>query len=271
MVVRGDRTDAPRRSLRSCGADSTDLRMTLNVAVFGSCVSRDAVGLVPEQLTPAHYTARQAWVSAGSPAMPALPFDRLKSPFQRRMLREDFHSTLFSNIAQHAPTADVVLIDIVDDRLGVVEFLPGRFATLSAELGSSGWLAGDRVFRRRRLHLGDPAHLERFTIAARQVKRALIKADSWEKTLLIRANYAAQSIEGDALVGDYGIAPDEWDRRYAPYYSVLSELGFRALEPLPELLHSTRSHRWGMHPIHYQDAASRELAERVAAFGKSLR
>lgn len=193
------------------------------------------------------------------------PIDRLKSPFQRRMLRDDFRSTLFTQIADHAPNADIVLLDIVDDRLGVIEYYPNRFVTLSAELSSSGWLAGDRALRRRRLQLGDPDHFARFTLAAARVKDTLISSGAWERTLMIRATYATRAVEGDILVGDYGIGPDEWNRRYAAYYDVLEDLGFAMITPRGEFLFSSRNHQWGMHPIHYHHAASLDLVNQMIA------
>lgn len=244
--------------------------MPLDIVIFGSCVSRDAVGLDPERVVPAHYTARQSWVSAASPSAWAPPIDRLTSPFQRRMLRDDFRSSLFSQISEHAPSADLVLFDIVDERLGVIEYFPRRFVTLSAELSSSGYLTGDRLLRRRRLHLGDAEHLRRFRAAAEQVKGALVEADAWHKTLLIRAPYADRSVEGDSLVGDYGIAPEAWDIRYAAYYDLLDDLGFPMIAPPEELLFSTRTHRWGPHPIHYQEPASRALVDRMVAHHDSM-
>ncbi len=244
--------------------------MPLDIAIFGSCVSRDAVGLDPERVVPAHYTARQSWVSAASPAAWAPPIDRLTSPFQRRMLRDDFRSSLFSQIAEHAPSADLVLFDIVDERLGVIEYFPRRFVTLSAELSSSGYLTGDRLLRRRRLHLGDEAHLQKFGEAAEQVKHALLAAEAWHKTLLIRAPYAARSAEGDPLVGDYGDSPSTWDQRYSGYYELLEGLGFPMIAPPEELLFSTRTHRWGPHPIHYQESASRALVDRMVAHYDSI-
>lgn len=245
--------------------------MPLDIAIFGSCVSRDAVGLDPERAVPVHYTARQSWVSATSPAAWAPPLDRLTSPFQRRMLRDDFRSSLLSQIAEHAPSADLVLFDIVDERLGVIEYFPRRFVTLSAELSSSGYLTGDRLLRRRRLHLGDEEHLRRFRTAAAQVKHALIESEAWRKTLLIRAPYATHSVEGDSLLGDYGIAPDTWDLRYETYYDLLDGLGFPMISPPNELLFSTRTHRWGPHPIHYQESASRALVDRMIAHHDGLR
>lgn len=245
--------------------------MTLNVAIFGSCVSRDAVGLAPEALHPAHYTARQAWISGTTRGMPMPPVDRLTSPFQRRMLRGDVRSTLLSDITTYAPAADLVLLDIVDDRLGVIEFLPGRFLTLSAELSRSGFLIGDRMLRRRRLHLGEEEHLRRFREAAARVRQTLDDARVLHKTLLVRAPYAATSIEGDTLMGDYGASAEVWNERYAPYYAELDALGFTMIEPDPQLLRATRTHQWGLHPIHYQEPASLDLVRQMLQFHASAR
>lgn len=237
--------------------------MPLNVAIFGSCVSRDAVGFAPEALTPAHYTARQSWVSALSPACWAPPLARLSSPFQRRMVRNDFHSSLFKSLAEQAPSADLVLLDIVDDRLGVIEYFPRRFITLSTELSDSGLLTGDRFLRRRRLHLGEVEHLRRFTLAAERVKSELMRAEAWKKTLLIRATWATESIEGDRLVGERGFSPEQWNAMYTPYYDMLDSLGFPIIEPAADLLFSTRQHQWGPHPIHYEKSASLELVSQI--------
>lgn len=239
--------------------------MALDVAIFGSCVSRDAVGYLPEVVTPVHYTARQSWVSSLSPQCWMPPITRLSSPFQKRMVRDDFSSSLFDQIAKHAPAADIVLFDIIDDRLGVIEYFPRRFVTLSTELSSSGLLAGDRLFRRHRLHLGEEEHQRRFGLAAERVKSALHEAGVWEKTILIKAIWATESVEGDPLIGERGYTPQEWNNLYAPYYDMLDTLEFTMIEPSTELLFSTKHHQWGPHPIHYEKSASIELMSRILA------
>lgn len=238
------------------------------VAIFGSCVSRDAVGLVPDTFTPIHYTARQSWISRTTPPLWAPPIDRLSSPFQRRMVRDDFHSTLLGEIEAHGREADLVMVDLVDERLGVIEFWPGRFATLSNELSGTMWLAGDRLIGRRRLMLGADEHYRRFVEAAQMVKSRLELVRVWEKTVVIEAPFVGRTIQGDALPPEAGLDVDWWNAAYRPYYDALRDLGFQMIRPDENLLFSDGDHKWGPAAYHYQEAASKDLmrqAERMFA------
>lgn len=90
----------------------------MNVAIYGSCVSRDVLRVHPVAPVAA-YAARSSWVSALTPPVAEPDADiGLASDFQARMVRDDFAST--------APAAldagDALLLDLTDERFGVIEY-----------------------------------------------------------------------------------------------------------------------------------------------------
>lgn len=230
-----------------------------NVAVFGSCVSRDAVELMRDRCDPVHYTARQSWISANSKPTWAPPVDRLKSGFQKRTLRRDFASSLLGEIRLETPAADLVLIDLVDERLGVIQTWPGRYVTVTSELGRSGWLTGDRWIRRKRSALGDSEHFDLFSRGALEVRRALMESNAWDKTVVFKAPFASQTDQGDATGLEAGLPAEQWNELYEPYYRLLGDFGFKVVEPHEEEVRSSETHKWGPAPYHYAEATSVSL------------
>lgn len=115
--------------------------MTCEVLIFGSCVSRgifnfDSAG----NFNLVDYYARQSFGSLVSqPYSNDAVLQRISSAFRRRMVARDFAKSILqtdSGIAR----ADVILLDLIDERFDLVILPTGHVLTHSAELTESGLL-----------------------------------------------------------------------------------------------------------------------------------
>jgi len=114
------------------GSDNTPLR----VLIYGSCVSRDPFAAARDgRLELVGYIARSSLVSS----MLSAPFpykesdlEPISSPFQRKMVRGDLKSRELKQRLRLA-NYDILLIDLVDERICVEQPFPGTWITRSPE------------------------------------------------------------------------------------------------------------------------------------------
>lgn len=105
------------------------------IDIWGSCVSRDTVEHMLD-VNVGTYVARQsAIVSLGAATGVDIPFDRLDSEFQRRMLNGDKRADVTQRLNDDAT---LLLIDLVDERRGVWSFPSGGYLTNSVEAFKTG-------------------------------------------------------------------------------------------------------------------------------------
>src|SRR5690606_6977206 len=98
-------------------------RNVRKVAIWGSCVTRDAFALddradeLAERLPLVYYGARSSWISQASrPWSGRVPGpDDLASGFGRRMVTEDLGKTIVDRLIDVRP--DLVVLDLIDERL----------------------------------------------------------------------------------------------------------------------------------------------------------
>lgn len=91
------------------------------VFIYGGCTSRDAVDQYADYGLQLHsYIARQSLISAYRPADPAL-FDTrgVEGTFLRRMLAGDIVGTLPKHLDENAAEIDLVVWDLMIERVGV--------------------------------------------------------------------------------------------------------------------------------------------------------
>ncbi|MDN6122440.1 MAG: DUF6270 domain-containing protein, partial [Brevibacterium sp.] len=118
----------------------------MNIAIFGSCVSRDTCELAPDAAVVA-YVARQSVTSLVTPhGEEDVELDELNSPFQVRMVTGDLEGNGVDRLVEVAKKIDLVLIDLVDERRGFWQFPDGTTMTNSIEIELCG--AGMRSKRK---------------------------------------------------------------------------------------------------------------------------
>lgn len=231
----------------------------LNTLIYGSCVSRDLARVDNERFSAGHYTARQSWISAYAEPRPAPETLKLSSAFQQRMIEGDFRSTGGRVLTSTRPdTYDVILLDLIDERLGVLPY-EGSWITLSNELKKSKAIPNSILDEF--VPFGSDQHFDMWSVTAQQVRRDL---DPYmEKTFVIAANFAAATFEGSKLEPFRGEPAEVWNERFARYYETLWGLGFTMIEHPQELVLASETHLWGATPFHYVDEAYMAFGDKI--------
>ena len=231
--------------------------------IYGSCVSRDTFKYLPEGFVLHRYVARQSLISAGNTASGVKEkLTPLKSQFQQRMVAGDLEGNLYSSLQNAATSVDLVLIDLVDERGGVVE-VGGGYATKLNEF----WGAGGREASRgaKQLTFGSDEHFRLWAAGATRLVEELSRLDLRRRTVVLRAEWASTFEDGEAFtVPDWMTAPAEANQAYERYFGYLGRLGLRIVTLPHELAHTSHDHEWGASPFHYQDAAYEYFAREIS-------
>ena len=126
-------------------------------SIYGSCVARDTAALKSGAWKIANYTARQSMISAVNGRASVEGSIELDSAFQTRMVEADIAGTALSDLQKVSADAEVITIDIMDERLGVYA-IGDSYITKTWELEKSGILqnqtgsvASHRIRHRRAL------------------------------------------------------------------------------------------------------------------------
>ncbi|MGX9900561.1 DUF6270 domain-containing protein [Arthrobacter sp. SA17] len=166
--------------------------------IYGSCVSRDAFEENTDSQTLLGYVARQSMISAMSRPTNLLNGDALASSFQNRSLTGDLKSNLLQTIRRHAAETDLLVIDLTDERLGVVSLPDKTYVTRSQELVSSGRLdslEGPARF----INVATERHWVLWESAATRFFNALTSLGLKDRTLILNTPWAEFTETGDAV------------------------------------------------------------------------
>jgi hypothetical protein len=223
---------------------------TLRTLVYGSCVARDVLRVVPEPFSLNGYIARQCWVSAFSSPVQIPDISALTSRFQIRALEGDFRSNAVEQINQHAPRTDLMLIDLASDRHGAVA-LDGGHVSLTPEHRRA---FGGVVKGGKRVPFGSDAHYGMFRRAATGAKNAFEAAGLWDKTFVLRFLFTEHTSSGGTVPRER-TTPAEDNAHFARYYDALADLGFQFSDLPDRLAVSTDDHVWGAGSDHFIDEA----------------
>lgn len=90
----------------------------LNVALIGSCVTRDALKFI--ECSNINYFARTSFISLVAPPL-SINEDSLdiKGNFEKRMVVADFKKTAIQSISENPP--DIILLDFIDERFDICQ------------------------------------------------------------------------------------------------------------------------------------------------------
>lgn len=243
--------------------------MTTGVYIFGSCVSRDTVTELGADYHIVHYTARQSAISAGRPAEGvAEQIPPLESKFQDRVVRADIAGDLYSVIEARATEADIVLLDLVDERFGVVE-LGGGYVTRLVEFWSHGGQAASRGAPH--LVFGTDEHFDLWAQSAERIVDAFNRVGLQGRLVLVHTPWTTLLDTGEELdLPAWMPDPDEMNAKLRRYVRHYASLGVHVITLPRELARSTSQHRWGPSPFHYTDEAHAWLARQVRAIEPRL-
>lgn len=249
----------------------TDPPAPLRTFVVGSCVTRDTV----EHLDPARYrlvgyVARQSWASVARPPGPVVDTAALTSPFQRRQIDGALRGDVLDRLDEAGPV-DLVLVDLVDERLGLHRLPDGGLVTRSVELYTSRLEAG-YTGTATLLRFGSRRHRQAWHQGADLVLGGLADRGLTARTWVLAPDWAATSVQGHRRLRGAGGTPRRFAVRVRPYYRTLRQrLGDDHLLGTGLRVQADETHRWGLAPYHYSADVYRELAAQLDAATAGLR
>lgn len=233
------------------------LKKQLRILVFGSCVSRDIIRFAgDQQFELVDYYARSSLASMGAMPVDTCEKDlaQIVSPFQQRMVARDMSKSFLDDLK--TLEFDVLLLDLIDERLDVYEMNPGSLVTLSNEFLSSGlittversstkWIKSDSEQHRTLWLKGMErffATLDNFGLLKQVVVNKVFWADKFENRDPLPATYPASAVgkANSHLAWMYEqlerfVAPSNW-------------MHFSG-----NTLKANQQHHWGISPFHYSD------------------
>lgn len=163
----------------------------MNIAIFGSCVSRDTCEFIPESNVVA-YVARHSVVTLEAPhGIKGTDLSELSSAFQKRMVTSDLKGNGIARIVKHAEDLDLVLVDLVDERRGYWLFPDGTTMTNSIEVESCGAARDARRTGARLVEFGTDEHFERWGLGFERLVEGLKAAGLAGRTVLLDIEWAA--------------------------------------------------------------------------------
>lgn len=234
---------------------------TLDVRVFGSCVSRDIARICGARLRAVQYIARQSWISAANPPVSAPSVaSQLQSPFQQRNLDGDFASSALGSL-RASSRSSVTVLDLIDERFGVWQLGHG-YVTDTQELRESGWntiIASDAEY----IPFGSDTHFDAWSSAAKRILSEISRDKDAGKPIVIRGDFVHSDVEATPLPRYGNRSSEEWNELFARYYQLLEGWGLEIVEPPREFLRTHKGHAWGPAPFHYVDGFYEYAADSI--------
>lgn len=237
--------------------------MQKNLMIYGSCVSRDAFPLLGSDFKLLSYVARQSMISAISKPTKLLEGSDLASAFQNRSLAGDIRSNMLQLLRRHSADIDVLVIDLTDERLGVIQLPDGAYVTRSHELASSGRLDGVQG-RLRYIDVLTERHWTLWENAATRLLNAAAALGLREKTIVLNTPWAELTDTGEAVPSFRGLETAELNGYLRECCAHIRSLGFRVLDMPEELACSSNQHRWGVAPYHLGEPARQWIAAQIS-------
>lgn len=231
--------------------------------IYGSCVSRDTFEYLPRAYTLSGYIARQSLISAYSPPAIHYRVPDVPSAFQRRMLEFDKNSLLPTLLREQA-NADIVLIDLTDERLGVYRLPEGAYITRTVELMKAG-LDANLPPQAQHIPWGSREHYSLWMRALQAFATTLRQLDLQRKTLILAPKWATHTDAGEPTPASFGMHPNDGNKILKTYSEAIATVLRRPIlrtgrfSPVRAATH----HVWGVAPFHYTDSVYRELASRI--------
>ncbi|MGP9613497.1 DUF6270 domain-containing protein [Brachybacterium sp. AOP42-B2-9] len=239
------------------------------IAVLGSCVTRDAFE-IPEaaRFELGVYTARSAMGSfMGRRTETIVPdYSRIVSNFQRRMVSADVEKQGRKQL--RSEPFDVLLLDLIDERLPVARFRDGGVATVSNEFRRLGISLQNytKIFA----HTEEAWHL--WKAGWSTFVRLLDEIGAREKTIVHCAHWVGHTPDGSPTMVDPTTITDANRWLEAAYERMSADLAsYQFIDVADEYQVADPNHRWGLAPFHYVPAYYRNFLEQLATAQQRVR
>ncbi|QHB26731.1 MULTISPECIES: DUF6270 domain-containing protein [Pseudomonas] len=234
----------------------------MNLFIYGSCVSRDIFNLEESrEFNLSTYFARSSMAALCSEAYKNdKVLENISSDFRRRMVANDFSKGLL-NAEASIKEADIILIDLIDERFDVLALETGELITHSNELVESGLLKELERSSFRSIPQGTPERRGLWLEGMRCFIALLRQLNKLDKLVVNRVFWASR-FEFDSAT-KFPVAQASIEKANAELawmYDILSTevKTSQFLTFAPEFLSADEKHRWGASPFHYCEGYYKE-------------
>jgi hypothetical protein len=217
-----------------------------SVLIHGSCVTRDAFALHGEaRFRLVDYYARSSLASAfADHGLEGVDTSTITSPFQRRMVDRDLGKHFWRDLPD--VRADVIVVDLVDERYGVLVDDRSGVGTPSAELLRADGISPD-------LHRVLPGSID-FLMAWEAGRRRFMAearaAGLAGRIVVHQARWAERCADGTPF--DYQASAEANHLLEYMYGRLRRDLAPHQFVRVPaHLAVGDPDHRWGRSPVHY--------------------
>lgn len=249
----------------------------VRICILGSCVSRDIFNLErAKSCEIVHYSARSSFASmlSAPPFSEDIYSQQLTSSFQRRMVRADLRKEFVTSFQRI--NADIILIDLIDERFSLVETRPGARFTLSAEL--------QQILKKQsaseKTHIGGGIGAHRLIKSGTEEFMTLWR-EGWHHLLqMIKARGLARKIVINKVYwGTQTEAGEKFDEKITSHANQMLEDMYRELakDLRPEqfleygdLLTCPDDHRWGPTPFHFSEKSQEFALEWIQQYHSGI-
>ncbi|WP_159063896.1 DUF6270 domain-containing protein [Alcaligenes faecalis] len=222
----------------------------MKILIIGSCVSRDIINLPDaKNCEISLYIARSSLASMFSP----VPFkdeysEKIKSPFQRRLVEWDIKKKSVDRL--RAASADVVMVDSIDERFNIASFQNGGRCTLSSELMSTKMEIPPSA---KMIRAGTPLFMEWWTAGWLQLIEILEEKKLKEKILINKVFCQKKTEKGIEFDGN---RVDRINDLLSKIYETQSKsLPSNQFIEYNNALTCPDDHQWGPSPFHFNEAS----------------
>lgn len=221
-----------------------------NVLIYGGCTSRDAVDHYLEYELKLHsYIARQSLISAFSPATDVLrSVQPITSTFQRRMLKWDEAGTLPEHIRKNSHEIDLVIWDLMIERVGVRPVLQGGFVTNNPQ--TRAYAKANRLGAT--IDFGTDRHFDLWSQALDSFRKVLQETNLLDKTVVNATPWALFEKSGSRThYPDSGFEPTWFNETVQRYWALIEDRGIAVAHVNQADAVADPNHKWGPAYFHY--------------------
>lgn len=234
-----------------------------SVFIYGGCTSRDAVEFYPEYGLELHsYIARQSLISSYNVANPALFNTKVVTGnFQRRMLKGDAIGSLPGHLTANAPEIDLMIWDLMVERLGVRAIRPGGMATQNASLKriiDPSLLADTYAF-------GTGEHFNLWCTAFGHLLDTLERANLRDKVIVNATPWAAYTTSGELMQTSSRMTPSWFNETIERYLEEIRIAGIKIARVNPSDAIADPEHKWGPAYFHYTPSTYKAELEAITS------
>lgn len=164
-----------------------------------------------------------------------------------RSITGDFVGDLWSRVDATVDDADLILLDLIDERRGCLLLESGGLITDNWELTAVGQRESLRY--QRHIALDSPEYFSLWVKAFDRLISLLKDRGKLQNLIVIAPSFASVYEDGtsDRNLAEVSIL----NRAYEPYWHYLLQQGINIATPNPTQLRAAKNHKWGPRPFHF--------------------